>query len=60
MRLDDSLQDNKLSHAEAEHTLHSPHRSSIDSFPINDLPVMDTLLKDMLLSLQNSLYADFA
>lgn len=60
MRPDEGLQDDEVSHAvTGTLSLNSLH-PSIASYPVSNQPVMDTLLKDMLLSLQSSLHADLA
>lgn len=57
--LDNDTPDLEVSYGDVSLREHTTLHTSISTFPISNQPVMDTLHKDMLLSLQNSLHADF-
>lgn len=59
MRLDCASTSSLVSQEETPSIPHNALCASIASFPTNNQSVMDTLLKDMLVSLQQSLHVDF-
>lgn len=60
MRLEVDPLDPDVSHPPDTTLPQPPPQSSIASFPTTNQPVLDTTMKEMLLSLQSSLYNDYA
>lgn len=54
----DTEQDTELSHASQPPLMCQPLNSSIAEYPTLNQPIMDTTLKDMLLTLQNSIHSE--